>query len=85
MSRARGSTNLIAAVKRAITRSGLSLNELSRRCGVSRPQLSRFLSGQRTLTFENAVLLMDSLGFRFLEPEGPEAASAPKTKGKRKT
>ena len=41
----------------AIRASGLSLNELGRRTGVSEGQLSRFLRGDRTLTLPAAARL----------------------------
>jgi transcriptional regulator with XRE-family HTH domain len=46
---------LVAQLQDAIRASGLSLNELGRRTGVSEGQLSRFLRGDRTLTLPAAA------------------------------
>ena len=46
---------LVAQLRQAIRDSGLSLNEIGRRAGVSEGQLSRFLRGDRTLTLPAAA------------------------------
>jgi transcriptional regulator with XRE-family HTH domain len=76
---------LIAVIKQAVEESGLSLNELSKRSGVSRPQLSRFMSGQRGLNLDSAAKLFEFFGFRAVRdmplsspPEPPP--SPPKAK-----
>jgi len=46
---------VIHQLQDAIRASGLSLNELARRTGVSEGQLSRFLRGDRTLTLPAAA------------------------------
>lgn len=53
---------LIAALKQAVRESGLSLNELARQCGVSPPQLSRFMRDERSLTLDSAAKLFDYFG-----------------------
>ena len=46
---------VVHQLQNAIRASGLSLNELGRRTGVSEGQLSRFLRGDRTLTLPAAA------------------------------
>src|SRR5262245_14577122 len=46
---------VVLQLREAIQGSGLSLNELGRRAGVSEGQLSRFLRGDRTLTLPAAA------------------------------
>src|SRR6476660_4473075 len=57
----------------AIRASGLSLNELGRRTGVSEGQLSRFLRGDRTLTLPAAAKVCLYLGLELCRPERGEA------------
>jgi transcriptional regulator with XRE-family HTH domain len=52
-----GSSPLIGTLRRHILDSGVSLNELARRTGVSDPQLSRFVRGTRSLTLPAAEKL----------------------------
>jgi antitoxin component HigA of HigAB toxin-antitoxin module len=71
---------LIAVLKEAIQQCGLSLNELAKRSGVSRPQLSRFLSGRRGLNLDAAARLFTHFGFvavRATPAARPTAAPAP--------
>jgi transcriptional regulator with XRE-family HTH domain len=70
---------LIDEIRQAIKESELSLTELGRKTSVSQPQLSRFLSGQRTLTLPAAARLCRFLGLKLVK-EG-----APVTKGERKS
>lgn len=42
--------------------------ELGRRAGVSQPQLSRFVSGERTLTLPAAAKVCETLGLRLIYP-----------------
>lgn len=44
--------------------------ELSRRTGVSNPQLYRFMSGDRSLTLPAAEKLAQMLGLRLSKQEG---------------
>jgi transcriptional regulator with XRE-family HTH domain len=75
---------LVEHIRRAVRDCGLSLNELGRRAGVSQPQLSRFLLGQRTLTLPAAARVCQYLGLRLVgrdeppEPEQPGRAGKPK-------
>jgi plasmid maintenance system antidote protein VapI len=61
---------LIGILKGAIRDSGLSLNELSKRCGVSNPQLSRFVRGERSLTLPAAEKLMVYFGLKVTDGAG---------------
>jgi transcriptional regulator with XRE-family HTH domain len=53
---------LVAKLRQAIQESGHSLNQLSAECGVDRGRLSRFMRGERDLTFAAAALLCEALG-----------------------
>jgi transcriptional regulator with XRE-family HTH domain len=53
---------LVAKLRQAIQESGQSLNQLSAECGVDRGRLSRFMRGERDLTFAAAALLCEALG-----------------------
>src|SRR5262245_31532013 len=69
---------MVTQIREAIRNSGRSLNELAKQCGVSQPQLSRFLLGQRTLTLPAAARVCEALGLRLVGPGEPEpAATAP--------
>jgi len=53
---------LVAALKEAIKAAGEegeSLAAIARETGVSHPQLSRFVRGERTLTLDSAAKLFD--------------------------
>lgn len=56
-------------LKRLIRDSGLSTNQVAQEAGVSQPQLSRFLRGERTLTLPAAERLLAFFGVRFVEPK----------------
>jgi plasmid maintenance system antidote protein VapI len=60
---------LIEVLKSKIRDCGLSLNELARRTGVSDPQLSRFLRGERTISLPAAEKLMVYFGMRVTTPD----------------
>jgi len=68
--RSPGDSPLIGVLKDAIRDCGLSLPELSRRTGVSNPQLYRFMSGDRSLTLPAAEKLAQMLGWRLSKQEG---------------
>ena len=53
---------VVYQLQNAIRTSGLSLNELGRRIGVSEGQLSRFLHGDRTLTLPAAARVCQYFG-----------------------
>ena len=57
-------------LKRAIAESVLSLNELSRRTGISTSQLSRFMRGQRDIGFASVARLMEALGLELRYRKG---------------
>ena len=60
---------VVHQLQNAIRASGLSLNELGRRTGVSEGQLSRFLRGDRTLTLPAAARVCLYFGLE-LCPQG---------------
>ena len=68
---------LIRQLRKAIRDSGQSLNALSKACGVSNPQLSRFMRGKRTLTLTAAEKICVALRLRLI---GERLEGQPKTK-----
>jgi transcriptional regulator with XRE-family HTH domain len=79
----RGPASLVEELRQAVQGSGLSLNEIERRCGVSHAVLSRFLRGERTLTLPLAAKLCEALGLHLCRheetlPAATEAPPAPK-------
>jgi transcriptional regulator with XRE-family HTH domain len=60
---------VVHQLQEAIRTSGLSLNELGRRTGVSEGQLSRFLRGDRTLTLPAAARVCLYFGLRLCPQE----------------
>jgi len=70
-------------LRAALVETGLSMNEIARRSGVSQPTLSRFLRGERSLTLPVAARLCAMLGLRLCTEERP-AEAAPAAKKKRK-
>jgi transcriptional regulator with XRE-family HTH domain len=68
MARKGKKVDMVAALRQGVRASGLSVSELSRRSGVSQPQLSRFLRGTRTLTLPAASRLAEALGLRLVGP-----------------
>jgi transcriptional regulator with XRE-family HTH domain len=62
---------LVAQLRQAIRESGLSLNEIGRRTGVSQGQLSRFLRGDRTLTLPAAARVCVYFGLELCRPRKP--------------
>jgi len=68
---------IVAQLREAISGSGLSLNELGRRTGVSEGQLSRFLRGDRTLTLPAAAKVCLYLGLELSRPAKPGATGPP--------
>jgi hypothetical protein len=73
---------LVEQLLDAIRHSGRTLTQLSESSGVSLPQLSRFVRGQRTLTLPNADKICRALGLH-LAGEGIAAEEKPKRKGKK--
>jgi transcriptional regulator with XRE-family HTH domain len=71
---------VIHQLQDAIRASGLSLNELGRRTGVSEGQLSRFLRGDRTLTLPAAARVCQYFGLE-LCPQDERFAGGRKVKG----
>jgi plasmid maintenance system antidote protein VapI len=62
---------LIGVLKEAVRDSGVPLNELAKRTGVSQPQLSRFVRGERSLTLPAAEKLAIYFGFKLVRPDRP--------------
>jgi transcriptional regulator with XRE-family HTH domain len=71
-------TDLVDQLRQAIEKSGHTLNEIERRCGVSHAALSRFLRGERSLTLPIAAKLCSMLGLRLCAGEKPVEAPTAK-------
>ncbi|MBL8819694.1 MAG: helix-turn-helix transcriptional regulator [Planctomyces sp.] len=56
------SATIREVILQAIEDRGESVLALSKLCGVSQPQLSRFVSGERDLRLESAAKLCEALG-----------------------
>jgi transcriptional regulator with XRE-family HTH domain len=82
---------LVSQLRDAITKSGLSLNELSKRSGVQSSQLSYFMRGERTLTLPAADRICAALGYHLEKdapgkpPQPPASSSSESPKGKGRT
>lgn len=61
--------DLEQALRTSIEKSGLSLNELAKRSGVDKASLSRFASGERSLTLGTATKIMAVLGITVAGPK----------------
>ena len=72
---------LAEMLRSAIRDSGKSLSQIARESGVSQPQLTRFLSGERSLTLTSAASLFDCFGIK-VEP--PAKAKPAKKKPRKK-
>lgn len=66
-------------LREALRKTGLSHHELGRRSGVSQPILSRFLSGERSLTLPIAAKVCRALGLRLcpVEEDAGQGGMAP--------
>ncbi|VTR93583.1 transcriptional regulator : : HTH_3 [Gemmata massiliana] len=71
----RASPAVVEQLKAAITASGQSLNQLSAASGVHRGQLSRFMAGERDLTFASAGYICEALGVALDVPESLQLQS----------
>lgn len=58
---------LLTAIREAIERSDESAAAISRGAGVNRSQVSRLMSGERSLSIESAERLMDYLGLEVIQ------------------
>ena len=67
--RSTGAQSASAVVRNAITASGLSLGELSRRTRVDIATLSRLVNGRATVTLTTFELLAGELGLRVTRTE----------------
>jgi transcriptional regulator with XRE-family HTH domain len=61
---------VVDQLKEAIRRSGMSLNELGRLCGVGSDRLSRFMTGKRDLTLSAVERICEALGLRLAPRSG---------------
>ena len=61
---------MTSVLRDAIQASGISLAELSRQTGISTPQLSRFVRGERTLTLPLVEKLMAYFGLKVTDASG---------------
>jgi len=68
---------MVILIREAIRNSGLSITELSRRSGVSHPQISRFLSKERTMTLPAAAKVCECLGLELIQRKRPTAGQTP--------
>ncbi len=68
---------MIVQIREAIQGSGLSVSEIARRSGVSHPQISRFIHGERTLTLPAAALVCEALGLRLVGPSEADQPASP--------
>lgn len=57
-------TTLVDTLRAAITNSGMTCYEISKASGVSQPQLSRFMSGERDLQLSTADKVCKVLGLK---------------------
>ena len=75
MAKAQREPDLIVQIRDAIRHSGQTLNQLSILSGVSSAQLSRFMTGKRTLTLPAAAKICEALHLRLITEvtEGPPA------------
>lgn len=77
--------DLVDQLRQAIQKSGLTLNEIERRCGVSHAALSRFMRGERSLTLPVVAKLCQVLGLRLCAEDKPaESPEGKKTTRKQK-
>jgi transcriptional regulator with XRE-family HTH domain len=82
---------MVMQLRDAIHASGRSLNQLSKECGVDRSRLSRFVRGERNISFEAAMRICEALGItkipgRFSPPAREPEPPAPPVRrpGKKK-
>jgi transcriptional regulator with XRE-family HTH domain len=71
---------MVLQLREVIEADGRSLNRLAKDTGIDPSRLSRFLRGERDITFEAAARLCDALGVKFVLPrrEPPPGESARK-------
>ena len=71
---------LAALLRQTIKDNGKSLNEVARECGISQPQLSRFVREERSLTLDSVEKLLRYFGLQVR----PKPAAKPAAKAKKK-
>jgi len=62
---------MVEQLREFIRDSGLSLMELEKQTGVDHGRLSRFLRGQRDLTYAAGCRIWECLGLKLVRPEPP--------------
>jgi transcriptional regulator with XRE-family HTH domain len=78
---------VVEQIRIAVRDSGISLNQLSKDCGIGRDRLSRFVRGERGIGLDALDRLCATLGLRIVgadEPastDEPKRPRGPKTKG----
>src|SRR5262245_59407590 len=72
--------SIVVQLRDAIRASGLSLNQLGIKAGIDRSQLSRFMAGDRDLTFEAVGQVCRALGVTLQVPEELRAADTQEPK-----
>jgi hypothetical protein len=77
MARKKEVPRVVEDLREAIRRSGQSLNQISKLSGIDSGRLSRFMRGQRDLTFTAAGRVCDALCLRLAPEEGGESQPAP--------
>src|SRR5580704_6800809 len=85
-----GGPRMVLELRRVIQASGYTLNQLGKQSRVSQSQLSRFMRGERDLTFDAVTRICDVFGVRFVFPslpvidpaEMPKRGRKPKAEGK---
>jgi transcriptional regulator with XRE-family HTH domain len=65
----RAEPNMVAELREAIRADGRSLNQLAKVTGVDPSRLSRFLRGERDITFAAAARLCEALGVKLVRPK----------------
>jgi transcriptional regulator with XRE-family HTH domain len=66
-----GEPRMVLELRKVIQGSGYTLNQLGKKSRVSQSQLSRFVRGERDLTFDAASRVADVLGVQFVLPALP--------------
>jgi transcriptional regulator with XRE-family HTH domain len=70
-------------MRRAIKNSGMSLYAIAKITGIQRPQLSRFMSGERGLSIEGITEICKLLGLKLVGSARKPAGKSRKAKRKK--
>jgi DNA-binding phage protein len=71
MGKKREAPTLTEQIREAIQRSGQSLNQLGKQCGVDSARLSRFMRGERGLSLDAVDAIAKALHLRLAVDESP--------------